>query len=145
MKSTQLSDSTTRFSEWYPFDKEGIANAPQQKGVYVIRKAKGQLVDYIRGKSDILYIGTTEEKKGLKGRLKRYFQPSAEDTALRVQQYATKHQTEIAWCVCDRPYNFETDLNQQFQKDHDQLPLLNRQGKKQRRDFTDRSLVVNVE
>lgn len=145
MNSTQLSHPTTRFSKWYLFNKEGIANAPQQKGVYVIRKAKGQLLSLIRGKSDILYIGSTEEKNGLKGRLERYFQHSAKGTDLRVQQFATKYQTEIAWCVCDKSYNFETDLNQQFQKDHDMLPTLNRQGKKQKRDSTDMFLVVNVE
>lgn len=145
MNSTELSDSTMQFSEWYPFDKEGIANAPQQKGVYVIRKANGQLFDRIRGKSDILYIGSTEGKGGLKKRLQGYFQHSAKGTNLRVQEIAAKYKMEIAWCVCDKPYNFETNLNQQYQKDHDQLPPLNRQGRRQMYDFADRFLVVNVE
>lgn len=144
MKSTQLSDSTMRFSQWYPFDKEGIASAPQQKGVYVIRKAKGQLLDRIRGKSDILYIGSTEGKRGLKKRLQGYFQHSAKGTNLRVQKIAAKYELEIAWCVCDKPYNSETTLNQQYQKDHDQLPPLNRQGKRLMYDSADALLVVNV-
>lgn len=127
MDSTQLSRFKGKFSDWYPLDKKGIRNAPQHPGVYIIRKAQGRRFGRLKGKSDILYIGSCKGRKGLRQRLQRYLHPGSTQwgTNRRVNQLAKEYQMEVAWCPCDEPRNFEHDLLIQYLKDHDELPPLN--------------------
>lgn len=132
MDSTQLSKFKRQFSNWYPFDEQGIENAPQKPGVYVIRKANGQRFGRLQGKSDVLYIGSCEAKKGIKQRLQQYLHPGPTQwTDRRINQLAKKYEMEVAWCLCDEPRNFEHNLLVQYLKDHDELPPLNRAGIRQ--------------
>jgi len=129
MNSTHLSQFERRFSEWYPFNRHGIKNAPEQPGVYVIRITQGRCFGRLKGKSDILYIGSCEAKKGLRQRLQQYLHPGPTQwTNRRVNQLAKEYQMEVAWCLCDEPRNFEHDLLIRYLKDHDELPPLNRAG-----------------
>lgn len=129
MNSTHLSQFEKQFSKWYPFNKQGIKNAPGQPGVYVIRTAQSQRFGRLKGESDILYIGSCEARKGLRQRLQHYLHPGPTQwTNRRVNQLAKKYQMEVAWCVCDEPRNFEHDLLIRYLKDHDELPPFNRAG-----------------
>ena len=134
MDSTQLSRFERHFSKWHPLDEQGLENAPQQPGVYVIRRAQGRRFGRLRGESDILYIGSCRAKKGLRQRLQQYSYPGPTQwTNLRVKELSEKFKMEVAWCVInapnlEEPRNFECDLLANYLKDHDELPPLNHSG-----------------
>jgi hypothetical protein len=125
MDSTQLKQSGKQFSDWYTFDKQIIKNVPKDIGVYVIRKAGGRRFGRLRGKSDILYIGSATSQGGLKQRLQHYFRPGRRQlTNQRINEFAKKYPMEVAWCLSHEP-NLEYELLKQYLKEHDELPPLN--------------------
>jgi hypothetical protein len=129
MDSTQLRSFRRGFSDWHPFDKRSIKSAPQQIGVYIIRKAEGQCFGRLRGESDILYIGSTKSEGGLKKRLQHYFHPGPTQwTNRRINELANKYRMEVAWCPCSEPRNLEHELLKRYLKEHDELPPFNHAG-----------------
>ena len=95
MDSTQLSLARTEFSRWYPFNEKAVKNAPKQRGVYVFRKAGGKHFGRLQGQSDVMYIGSTEAKGGLKQRLGQYLHPGPTQwTNKRIKKISKKHQME---------------------------------------------------
>ena len=131
MDSTQLSKSRKGFSRWHPFNEQSIINAPKSYGVYVIRRDGGQRFGRLQGESDILYIGSTEAKRGLRQRLRSYLHLGPTQwTNKRINELAKKYEMEVAWCQCDEPGNLENQLLRQYLSEHDELPPLNRAGKK---------------
>ena len=145
MDSTQLSQFRYKFSDWHPLDERGIQNAPNQQGTYVIRKGGGQRFNRLQGETDIMYIGSATGKGGLKTRLRWYLHPgSRQPTNLRIHQMITKYSLEVAWCPNDEPENFEYRLLNQYDQDHDELPPLNRAGRRSIR-ITDKSVGTEVE
>ena len=126
MNSMRLSRCRKGFSDWHLFDKQTMENAPQQVGVYVIRKAGGECFGRLRGESDIFYIGSTTSEGGLRQRLQHYFHPGrAQWTNRRINEYAKKYHMEVSWCPCDEPRNLEDDLLRQYLMEHDELPPFN--------------------
>jgi hypothetical protein len=116
-----------RISKWQPFDATTAKNAPRDKGTYVIRRAHGEKFGRLRGFSDILYIGSTESKRGLRSRLRQYLHPGQKKwTAIRVNQALSKYEAEVAWCENPQPRNLEHNLLRQYAADHDEFPPLNR-------------------
>ena len=114
------------FSEWYPFNEQGVINAPRQRGAYVIRKAGGQRFGRLRGESDILYIGKAETKGGLKQRLQQHMRPGpTQYTNQRIKKLARKYEMEVAWHACEKPRNVEHHLLSKYVSKHDELPPLN--------------------
>jgi excinuclease UvrABC nuclease subunit len=129
MNSSQLTQKG--FSEWIPFTEENVEKAPRKPGVYILRKAHGLVFGRLRGKSDILYIGSTEAQSGLKHRLKQYFHPGPTQwTNKRINKLLEKYEMEIAWCPCDEPSNLEHQLLTQYLEEHDELPPLNHATKR---------------
>jgi hypothetical protein len=127
MNSTQLG-RYGKFSFWYPFEKQTIQKeAPKDTGVYIIRTMGGRPFGRFQGESDILYIGSTTSKGGLKRRLQQYFSPgSIQWTNLRINEFAKKYPMEVAWCCgVDEPKNFEHELLRQYLEEHDELPPFN--------------------
>ena len=131
MDSTQLILFSKGFSDWSPFNEKGVKNAPEQHGVYILRKAGGQRFGRLQGQSDILYIGSTMAARGLKQRLQQYLHPGPTQwTNKRINELSKKHEMEVAWCPCNEPENLEHQLLQQYLKEHDELPPLNHAGKR---------------
>jgi len=131
MDSKQLSFMLEGLSEWHPFNEDTVKNAPKQKGIYVLRMANGRYICRLRGKSDILYIGSTESKSGLRGRLRGYLHPGPSQlTNRRIHEFSKKYEMEIAWYPYQEADNMELRLLQQYLEDHDELPPLNRTSKK---------------
>lgn len=130
MDSKQTSQICKGLSEWQPFTEKSIS-APKKHGIYILRMAQGKRIPRLQGKSDILYIGSTESKNGLKGRLQQYLRPgSRQYTNKRIHELAKKYDMEIAWCPCEEASNLEHQLLRQYLKNHDELPPLNRAGKR---------------
>lgn len=120
------------FINWFPFNEKTIKNAPTQSGVYVIRIQKGQCFGRLCGKSDIIYIGKTKAKKGIKERLSYYFSSRAKSskrrfiTEKRIYQLSKKYHLEISWYPTKKPLDLEMRLLKKYVHDHDELPPLNR-------------------
>ena len=118
-----------QISQWRPFSVATVKGAPRDKGTYVIRRAHGEKFGRLRGCSDILYIGSTESKGGLRSRLRQYLRPGQKrQTAIRVNQALNKYEAEVAWCPNRSPRNLEHNLLRAYLGDHDELPPINRAG-----------------
>lgn len=129
MNSAQLGQKG--FSLWYPFNEQSIKNAPKRWGAYVIRTTGGKSFGRLRGKSDILYIGSTKNKRGLNQRLTQFLNPGPTQwTSQRINKFIKKYPVEVAWRISDEPRNLESELLQQYFKEHEELPPLNRAGSK---------------
>jgi hypothetical protein len=130
MDSRLVSQICKGFSGWYPFNEESMQSVPKQHGIYVFRMAQGECFKRLKGESDILYIGSTEGKHGLRGRLQQYLRPGPTQlTNKRIHAKAKKYGMEIAWCPCDEASNLELQLLHQYLEDHDELPPLNHASK----------------
>jgi len=92
--------------------------------------AQGKYSGRLKGESDILYIGSTEGKHGLRGRLQQYLRPGrTQQTNKRIYEMAKKYDMEIAWCLCGEASNLEHQLLRRYFEDHDELPPLNHASK----------------
>jgi hypothetical protein len=126
MDSSALGGINEGFGSWRPFESRNVREAPQVIGVYVLRKADGKLVCRLRGESDILYIGSTTSKGGLRQRLVQYFHPGPTQwTNQRINSFLKKYAMEVAWCPTSEPINLEHDLLRKYLSDHDELPPFN--------------------
>jgi len=131
MDSTELKDIRKDFSEWILLNEKCVKKTPKQPGAYVIRKGGGQRFGRLRGKSDILYIGSTEAKGGLRQRLRQYLHPGPTQwTNRRINKLLIKYKMEVAWCTCNEPGNLEHQLLRRYLKEHDELPPLNHATKR---------------
>lgn len=126
MDSKKLAQFLKGLSKWYPFDDQGMRNAPEKQGIYILRRAGGKKFRRLKGESDIMYIGSATGEGGLKVRLMQYLNPGPTQlTNLRIHKIATRYKMEVAWYPCDEPKNLEHQLLQQYALDHDELPPLN--------------------
>lgn len=126
MDSSELRHILVKLSEWFPFSEDYIKNAPQQHGIYIIRMANGQRFGRLNGESDILYIGCTRCRGGLRQRLFQYFHPgSTQWTNRRINEIMKKYPIEVAWHPCQNPQNLEHSLLKKYLEDHDELPPFN--------------------
>lgn len=66
-----------QFSDWCPLNEQGIGNAPNQLGAYVLRRAKGHRFARLRGESDIMYISSAAGKRGIRWRLGDFYDRDA--------------------------------------------------------------------
>ncbi len=126
MDSTQLNKIVNGLSRWFHFDKRVLKQVPKQGGIYVIRLADAQIIGRLQGESDILYIGSSKSKGGLRQRISQYFHPGpTQFTNRRIRDLTERYPMEIAWFPCDEPVNIENNLLRQYISDHDELPPLN--------------------
>ena len=126
MDSKQVSQIYKGISEWHPFNKETVKSVPGQHGIYIFRMAQSKRFGRLKGESDVLYIGSTEGKHGLRGRLQQYLRPGRTQwTNKRIHAMAKKYAMEIAWCLWEEAGNLELQLLRRYFEDHDELPPLN--------------------
>lgn len=132
MDSSNISQFGYQFSNWYVFSIPNkivlLANLRKDTGVYVIRFSKGNF-GRLNGYSDILYIGKTEDKNGIKGRVSGYFNKGpTQFTNIRIYSFLRKQMPmEISFAsITQNPRNVEILLKDQYLKDHDELPPFNR-------------------
>ncbi len=122
-------DSTNLLGElsgWIDFNSQNITAVPTKPGVYIIRMKNGVQFGRLRGRSDIIYIGSTE--KGLRGRLRQYLKPDrTQATHQRVNQLMKRYIFEVAWSEDENPKIQEHNLLLQYAGDHNELPPMNRQ------------------
>jgi hypothetical protein len=130
MDSIQVSQICKGVSEWHLFNKETVKSASKQSGIYIFRMAQSKCFGRLKGKTDILYIGSTEGKHGLRERLQQYLRPGPTQwTNKRIHAMAKKYDMEIAWCLCGEASNLELQLLHRYIEDHDELPPLNHASK----------------
>ena len=126
MDSRQVSRTCKGISGWYPLNKDSLKHAPISHGIYVFRIAQGKCFGRFKGESDILYIGSAEGSRGLKGRLPQYFSPGRTQwTNTRILAMTKKYPMEVAWCPSAEPRNLELELLRRYFEDHDELPPFN--------------------
>ena len=141
--SGQVSQICKGIFEWHPFSEESVKSAPKQYGIYIFRMAQSKCFMRLKGESDILYIGSTEGKHGLRGRLQQYLRPGPTQwTNKRIREMAKKYDMEIGWCLCGEASNLELQLLHRYFKDHDELPPLNRASKTLLKKFLTDTVVI---
>jgi hypothetical protein len=101
---------------------------PKEPGIYVFRLNRA--LDKLKGKSDILYIGSS---KNLQKRLiKNYLKGWGGLTTKRIHEYLIKRNyrnyVEVGCKVARNYRDMEKKLLMKFDRDHDELPSWNRQG-----------------
>ena len=107
-----------------------MKSVPKQYGIYIFRMARNKCFRRLKGESDIFYIGSTEGKQGLRGRLQQYLHPGPTQwTNKRIHEMVKKYDMEIAWCLCGEAGNLELQLLHRYIEDHDELPPLNHASK----------------
>jgi hypothetical protein len=118
------------FNQWSLFSlesKNGLLGClTKQTGVYVIRYEKN--FGRLKGCSDILYIGSTINRKGMWKRIGQYFDPDpTQVTNKRIHEFLKRHiPMEISFIYLEVPERLESQLLQEYITDHDELPPLNR-------------------
>ena len=119
------------FINWYIFslnNQQSLINGlPTTSGVYIIRHGNGSF-GRLRGYSDILYIGKTDQKGGIKTRIKSYFKPGPTQwTNQRIYSFLLNlTHMEISYIYINNPRQLEVQLKQDYLNDHDELPPFNR-------------------
>jgi len=131
MQSSNLTNY--RFLDWLPFSTETqnqlIPALPSKIGVYVI-KYKSEFGRFI-GESDIVYIGSTTNKGGLKARIRQYFHPGPTQlTNIRINEMLSR---KIGFSISfkttftkEEARETENLLLGMYYQDHLELPPQNR-------------------
>ena len=132
MKSTDFDIKTG--CGWISLEEAGKRAPVACHGVYFFRLSEN--FGRLKGVSDILYIGKTENKKGLKRRFELYLKPGAsQETNKRVNIFIRKYrekgmkgEIQVAWI---KTGNFkakekENQLLDRYFQEHCELPPLNR-------------------
>lgn len=126
-------DLTNRgFSPWCQFIPATWAgvlkSVPEKCGIYAIREK--ELFARYNGESDVVYIGCTESKKGLRNRIRQHISGNkTQKTCYRVHRWAKERNClEIAWMVvsASQSRSEEQALLSDYISDHWELPPLNR-------------------
>lgn len=124
------------FGPWYEFsirNERGLLDLiPQKTGVYVIRYKS--YFGRFRGKSDIMYFGSSEDKKhGLRRRIRFFFHPGkTQTTSKRINEWMnTINGFELSFitrCKRKKPRALETDLRTKYEEEHGEFPPWNRRA-----------------
>ncbi|MCK5580755.1 MAG: GIY-YIG nuclease family protein [Candidatus Omnitrophica bacterium] len=116
--------SLNNFSKSQFFSIDILPEIPTVPGTYVLifPKCFGRL----KGKSNILYIG--KSSKSLRQRLKFYFKPGpTQHTSKRINKFLKENkEIKISFITNNNPRVLEKKLLQNYFKDHDEYPPLNR-------------------
>ncbi len=113
------------FGVWCSFRSEVFRQAPLEAGVYAIRRSSQ--IQLLKGESDIVYIGSAANAQGLQMRLRQYWHPGpTQYTNQRIREQALSIPLAVAWKVVPDPLVQEKDLLRRFEREHGQIPPLNR-------------------
>jgi len=122
MNSSELKN----FSKWHPLQQSSLVAVPKKWGTYIFRKSGGGQIGRLNGSSDILYIGSTKNRRGLNQRMRQYLHPGPTQlTSLRINKFMKETPLEVAWCITDEPENMEHELLKRYSQEHNELPPLN--------------------
>lgn len=133
MKTSDL--VTEGFQRWSKFNRlsksDLLTRAPTKFGVYVVRRTVA--VARIRGESDIIYIGSACNQRGLKGRFGQYYSPGpTQFTNRRIMELvADSEEYEIGWCeaaVKSEAVGLEQLLLERYFEQHGERPPQNLKG-----------------
>ena len=124
------------FRSWYEFSIRNedrlLRSVPREKGVYVIKYERQ--FERFKGKSDIMYFGSSEDKKhGLRRRIRFFFHPGkTQTTSKRINEWMnTINGFEISFitrCKRKKPRTLETHLIAEYGKKHGEFPPWNRRA-----------------
>lgn len=110
-----------------------LQDIPRSTGVYAIRGNKE--VVRLFGKSDLIYIGKTENLRGgLRTRIRHLVTWERSDGHVakkRIKRLCDAGiNLEVGWQKSKKPRNQEMTWLRRYEKDHGELPPCNRQGSK---------------
>ena len=116
------------FEKSESFDK-ACNDMPKKSGVYVII-LKNERICRLEGESDILYIGSTRGKGGLRNRFSHYRNPGrSQNTNIKINNYIFKREPHITiyWKIIENedPRKEEGELLKKYSEEHGELPPLN--------------------
>lgn len=120
------------WKNWETFDEEEKLNG--LNGVYAFRLKSD--FDRLRGKSSVLYIGMCDQNRkkedrpsGLRWRLKNYKQNNS-GASRRLKEiekeFRGRSNVEYSYRICENPREIETELLDNYENQHLELPPLNR-------------------
>lgn len=128
MKSDEFGDFTG------PFDFDSaFKEAPRELGVYFLRLKDGKMVGRIRGETDSVYVGSSQN---LHDRLYQYTHPEPSQwTNKKIYQFVKEfgHDLEFYWRREEdknKAESEEQNLLNAFEKDRHEKPSLNGAGKR---------------
>ncbi|HLZ71735.1 MAG TPA: hypothetical protein VKV26_17670 [Dehalococcoidia bacterium] len=130
MDSIQLAERG--FGNWHGFapnhEDALVSMLPSQPGVYAIRR-RTPICRFI-GSSDLAYIGSASNLRGLKGRIRQYFHPGpTQYTNQRIRALiAASPDYEIGYVRTDTAMAavmLESTLLERYEAEHGELPPLN--------------------
>ena len=125
---SNLGSGVMDWSNWYSLDEESIkANCPQTAGVCKIRQREGEFGRLV-GSSDILYIG---KSGNLQVELLRYIGKGG-DHVLKYRLWPITHRLDrhlqFSFAETELYDKYEDQLLAEYEKEHYEIPPLNRQG-----------------
>lgn len=107
---------------------EVLRKAPLDYGVIVVRKTTPE--SRLRGESDIIFVGTAANDKGIRQRINEFFSPGPSQTThhrvLALIQDSGEY--EIGWCVLRTKVEaapLKRRLLERFFQEHGELPPQN--------------------
>lgn len=115
------------FTEPILFVKGEHSTAPAETGVYIIM-LQDRETDYPMGKSDIVKIGKSEFKQGIRRRWYNYYNPGpTQHTNIRLKPKFEKQPHTIAWLLLPKgdAKRMEDRLLLEFKREHGQFPAYN--------------------
>lgn len=125
--------SSLGFLSWYEFHPDNefnlISLLPSVFGVYVIRS--NRQICRFQGYSDIVYIGCTWNRQGIKNRIRQYFHPGpTQSTNIRILEIIKQSKEfSLSFRACqtkEETNNLEKSLLDMYLVDHMELPPFNR-------------------
>ncbi len=134
-------DLGQQFSLWTDLVDDALPDVIQEPGVYVFRLKGGTTFGRLKGTSDILYIGQTEN--ALRNRIRQYLHPGPTQwTNKRVNEFMNRYLLEFAWAKDGNPRAKEHELLRSYLRDHDELPPLNHKDEKTIVEWTSDTITV---
>jgi hypothetical protein len=118
------------FHGWSKFNRpsksEVLKSLPCKFGVYVLRGTTA--IGRIPGASDIAYIGSACNQRGLQGRIRQYFSPGPSQLTNRriIGIIGDSAEYEIGWCEVTA--KSEAVALEQFFEQHGERPPLSLKG-----------------
>ena len=121
--------------DWHPFSPPHEPRLkkilPVRIGLYSIRRKRP--ICRLVGQSDIAYIGSATNQRGLRGRISQYFHPGrTQRTNQRILNVIEASQDfELAFTECEgaeRAKALERRLLARHDEEHSELPPLNRKA-----------------
>lgn len=126
---------TEGFRAWHKFNRRTKAElldcAPLSFGAYIIRALAP--VKRSRGESDIVYVGSACNQRGLRGRIEQFFSPGQEQLTNKriLELIGESDDYEVGWVqtrTTSEAVDFKQHLMGRYCADHGERPPENLRG-----------------